>query len=211
MIRIGIVEDICKLGEELRSKIELDPEFSVQFIKPNGKELLKELERNSKVDVLFMDIEMPVMDGISATKEVSRLYPLIHVLVCSIYEDEESIKKAIQAGAVGYLLKDESPATIHDAIRQVISGGATLNPKIAKKTLGFLAAKSDTNEETVDYGLTSREREVLEYMRTGLTYDQIASAMFLSTGTIRKHVENLYRKLGVNNKIAAIQKLNILN
>lgn len=207
MIKIGVIDDIRKLGEELKSKIELNPSFKVEFIKPNGKELLKELEKNQAIDLLFMDIEMPIMDGIATTKEVVRCYPNIKVIICSIYEDENAIKNAIEAGAVGYLLKEESPQMIHFAIEEVIRGGAGLNSKIAMKTIGLLTRKNDSDTVVKEFGLTPREMEVLNNLGRGMSYDQIASEMYVSSGTVRKHVENLYRKLGVNNKIDAIQKL----
>jgi DNA-binding NarL/FixJ family response regulator len=207
MIKIGVIDDIRKLGEELKSKIELNPSFKVEFIKPNGKELLKELEKNQAIDLLFMDIEMPIMDGIATTKEVVRCYPNIKVIICSIYEDDHAIKNAIEAGAVGYLLKEESPQMIHLAIEEVIRGGAGLNAKIAMKTIGLLTRKNDCDSVVEEFGLTPREMEVLNNLGRGMSYDQIASEMYVSSGTVRKHVENLYRKLGVNNKIDAIQKL----
>ncbi|PIE87221.1 MAG: DNA-binding response regulator [Bacteroidetes bacterium] len=206
MIYVGIVEDKTELGKELQSKIELSGDFSVRFIAKNGKEALSHF-KNYEVDILLMDIEMPIMNGIEATKEIINLRPDFPVVMCSIYDDEESIKDSILAGATGYLLKDETPASIHQAIHQALNGGSPLNPKIARKTLRLLNAQAPKINLNERYGLTSRELEILELLATGKTYQQIADSLFLSQGTIRKHIENLYRKLDVNNKVDAVSKL----
>lgn len=206
MIYVGIVEDKTELGKELQSKIELSKEFSVVFIAKNGQEAIT-MFSEKKVDVLLMDIEMPIMSGIEATTEIIKRSPDFSIVMCSIYDDEQSIMDAIFAGATGYLLKDETPSTIHQAIHQAISGGSPLNPKIARKTLRMLNVQSPKVDLSEKFGLTSRETEILELLATGKTYQQIADALFLSQGTIRKHVENLYRKLEVNNKVDAVNKL----
>lgn len=207
MIRVGIVEDNPKLGQELKSKIELSPDFSVEFIAKNGKEAVDALQSELIVDLLLMDIEMPVLNGIEATKRITDQYPDFPIIMCSIYDDEESIMDSIFAGATGYLLKDEAPWDIHQAINQALAGGSPLNPIIAKKTLRLLNNQKRESSLQEQYGLTPREIETLELLGTGKSYSQIADALFLSTGTIRKHIENLYRKLDVNNKVDAIRKL----
>lgn len=207
MIRVGIVEDKRDLAEDLVRRVQMSEEFSVVCVCGNGQELLERLKVSSEVDVLLMDIEMPVMNGVDATAEVTRLYPHIGVVICSVYQDEASIIQSILAGATGYLLKDESPGTIHQAIRQCLTGGSPLNPVVARKTLRMLSAGRTREEKVNQYGLTRREVEVLELLATGKTYEQIADTLHISTGTIRKHVENLYRKLEVSNKVDAIRKL----
>lgn len=206
MIYVGIVEDKTELGKELQSKIELSKDFSVVFIAKNGQEAIT-MFSEKKVDVLLMDIEMPIMNGIEATKDIIKRSPDFPIVICSIYDDEQSIMDAIFAGATGYLLKDEAPSTIHQAIHQAINGGSPLNPKIARKTLRMLNVQSPKVDLSEKFGLTSRETEILELLATGKTYQQIADTLFLSQGTIRKHVENLYRKLEVNNKVDAVNKL----
>ena len=207
MIKVGIVEDIKRLAEELKSKIELSDKFEVVFLKSNGSELLKTLRKGAEVDVLLMDIEMPVMSGIEATEKISKEFSQIKVIICSIYDDETSILDAILAGATGYLLKEEAPATIHNAIEQATRGGSPLNPMVARKTLRLLAQPQNEMNVVNDYSLTKRETEVLKLLAQGKSYDEIASILIISSGTIRKHIENLYRKLEVNNKIDAIRKL----
>lgn len=207
MIKVAIVDDIKRIAETLKSKIELSPDFKVKFIKENGKSLLDELKKNHAIDVILMDIDMPIMNGIEATEYISKNYPNIKVIICSVYDDEDSILDSIIAGATGYLLKEEKPEVIHKSIYQAIEGGSPLNPSIARKTLKLIARGEAKKSSTIDYGLTKREKEILQLLANGLSYEQIAINLFVSKGTVRKHIENLYRKLQVNNKVDAINKL----
>ncbi len=207
MIRIGIVEDIGRLAETLKNKIELLSDFKVMFTAINGNEMISCLNQSHNVDVIFMDINMPEMNGIESTKYVTNRFPQIKVIICSVYDDEDNIFDAILAGALGYLLKDDKPDEIHRAIYQVLEGGVPMSAGIAKKALNLIKNGKPSKKETIDYGLTERETEILEHLSKGLQYDQIADNLFISKGTVRKHIENIYRKLQVNNKIEAIQKI----
>ncbi len=208
MISLAITEDISKIAETLKEKIELAPDFKVKFIAKNGKEIIKYLQRN-RVDIIIMDINMPEMNGIEATRKINRLYPNIKVIMSTVFDDEQNLFDAIMAGASGYLLKDEPPAKIHRSIYEAIEGGAPMSAVIARKSL-FLIKKYTVRESEspieVDYQLTNRELEILEHISKGLTYDQISDRLFISYGTVRKHVENIYRKMKVHNKIEAIEK-----
>lgn len=128
----------------------------------------------------------------------------------TVFDDEENIFNAIQTGADGYLLKDESPKVVREGIDQMMSGGAPMSPAIAAKTLKLLrnplSLASSTTAE--DYELTKREIDVLEQLCVGLDYRSIGENLHISTGTVRKHIENIYSKLQVNNKVEAINKAN---
>ncbi len=207
MIRVAIAEDIERLAQALKNKIELLPDFTVSFIASDGRDLLKKLHHNHNIDVIFMDINMPVMNGIEATEKVSQRWPQIKVVVSSVYDDEENIFNTILAGAMGYLLKDERPEEIHRAIYHVLDGGVPMSATIARKALHLIKHGRPDTRKKIDYGLTARETEILQHLSQGLSYDQIAGNLFISNGTVRKHVENIYRKLQVNNKVEAIKKI----
>tara|TARA_R110002050_G_scaffold247901_2_gene385702 strand:+ start:2183 stop:2872 length:690 start_codon:yes stop_codon:yes gene_type:complete len=208
MIRIAIAEDISRLAEVLKSKIELRPEFKVCLIASSGKALIQELHKNHNIDVVFMDINMPEIDGVEATRIVCQRWPHIKVLISSVYDDEEYIFEAILAGAMGYLLKDERPEEVHRAIHQILEGGVPMSPLIARKSLLLIKKGPDKKEAApMNYSLTNREQEILEHLSQGLSYEQIAINLFISYGTVRKHIENIYRKLQVNNKVDAIRKI----
>jgi DNA-binding NarL/FixJ family response regulator len=155
-----------------------------------------------------MDIEMPKMNGIEATEIVKQKYPQIKIIMLTVFDNDENIFNAIKAGADGYLLKEVNPKDLHQGILDTMNGGATMTPSIAMKTLKLF--RNPIDFETVvncdDIKLTIREVEVLEQLSKGLKYNAIAENLFLSVGTIRKHVENIYTKLQVHNKLEAIQK-----
>lgn len=207
MIKIAIAEDISKLAQALKEKVELGMEFKVVSISPNGNALIQKLEESHAVDVIIMDINMPEKNGIETTEFIVNRWPHIKIIMSTIFDDEQNLFDAIMAGASGYLLKDEPPAKVHRAIYEAIEGGAPMSQTIAKKALSLL--RNGTPQATIeqeDYQLTKRELEVLEQIAKGLSYDQISDNLFISYGTARKHVENIYRKMQVHNKIEAIEK-----
>lgn len=155
-----------------------------------------------------MDIEMPKMNGIEATEIVKNKFPQIKIIMLTVFDNDENIFKSIKAGADGYFLKEVNPQELYNGIQETLTGGAAMTPSIALKTLKLLREPivfddSITKEEI---SLTTREVEVLEQLSKGLKYNAIAENLFLSPGTIRKHVENIYTKLQVHNKLEAIQK-----
>jgi len=208
MIQIAIVEDITRIAEALRAKILLSPDFKVKYCAPNGADIIQYLEKDHNFDVIIMDINMPVMNGIEATTLISQRWPHIKIVMSSVFDDEQNLFEAMMAGACGYLLKDEAPPKIHRAIYEALEGGMPMSALIAKKALQLIRRSTPTTGATnaVDYQLTERETEVLEHLSKGLSYEQIADNLFISYGTVRKHVENIYRKLEVNNRTGAIDK-----
>lgn len=208
-IKIALAEDNDRLAESIEEKLKLfssDVEF--KFRAKNGIDLIKKIEKNFDIDAVLMDIEMPIMDGIKTTELIKEKYSNIKVIMLTVFDDEEKIFSAIQAGANGYLLKDESPDKIFDSIKMIIDGGAPMSPVIAAKTLTLLR-KSEflfLEKEKVDFELSKREIEVLEQLSRGLDYQKIAELLFISPATVRKHIENIYKKLEVHNKVQAVQK-----
>jgi DNA-binding NarL/FixJ family response regulator len=207
IIKIAIAEDISKLAQALKEKIELALEFKVVEIVSNGSEMIKRLEKNHAVDVIFMDINMPEMDGVQATEIISNRWPNIKIIMCTVFDDEQNIFDAILSGASGYILKDEPPAKVHKSVYEALEGGAPMSQMVAKKSL-TLIRKGRPSEVLIekDYELTKREMEVLEQIAKGLSYDQISENLFISYGTARKHVENIYKKMQVHNKVEALEK-----
>lgn len=206
MIKIAIAEDITRLADALKEKVEFGVEFKVTSISSNGKELIERLEKNHAVDIIIMDINMPVLNGIEATEIINSRWPNIKVIMSTVFDDDQNIFDAIMAGATGYMLKDEPPAKVHRSIYEALEGGAPMSPMIAKKALSLLRNGSPQQEISEDYELTKRELEVLEQVAKGLSYDQISDNLFISYSTARKHVENIYKKMKVHNKIEAIEK-----
>ncbi len=209
-IKIALAEDNLMLARSIQEKLGFfSEELLFRFHCINGKTLLQKLESDHDLDVILMDIEMPEMDGIEATEIISDRYPEIKIIILTVFDDEQRIFNAIQAGAKGYLLKDEPPHKILESIQMVMEGGAPMSPGIAAKTLELLRGekKSEAKEKDANtFDLSKREIEILEQIGQGLNYKEISENLYISPFTVRKHIENIYRKLQVNNKIRAIQK-----
>ena len=208
MIKIAIVDDNVFLTKTALEKLSFFDDFTVKFTAAHGAELLERLEANHNVDLILMDIEMPKMNGIEATQIIKQKYPQIKIIMLTVFDNDENIFKSIKAGADGYLLKEVSPKDLQQGIIDTLNGGATMTPSIALKTLKLFRNPIDFEnvDDTENIKLTTRETEVLEQLSKGLKYEAIASNLFLSVGTIRKHIENIYAKLQVHNKLEAIEK-----
>lgn len=207
-LKIAIAEDNHFLAKAVIEKLSFFDDFVFKFKAANGAEMIGKLEANHNIDVILMDIQMPEMDGIKATEIIKNKYPHIKIIMLTVFDDEENIFKAIQAGADGYLLKEINAENIHKSILEVINNGAPMSPSIALKALKLLRNPiTFTEEETIEkVKLTKRETDVLLHLSKGLNYNEIAENLFISSGTIRKHIENIYRKLQVHNKMEAVQK-----
>ncbi len=207
-IKIAIVDDNAFLINAVKEKLSFFEEFSIKFSAMNGTDLLTQLEGSHNLDLILMDIEMPVLNGIEATEIVKQKYPHIKIIMLTVFDNDENIFNAIKAGADGYLLKEINAKDLHDGIIETLNGGAAMNPSIALKTLKLLRnpMSIENEKDKEDIKLTNRETEVLEHLSKGLNYVQIAENLIVSKGTVRKHIENIYRKLQVHNKLEAVQK-----
>lgn len=205
-IHIAIAEDNSFALQGLKNRLAKYPEIIIKHTAKTGAELLKQLNKNHSIDLVLMDLQMPEMDGIEATAAVKTKYPQIKVLILTTFDDDESLFNAILAGASGYLLKEDSGTEIFQAIMDTLSGGAAMSPVIALKTLQLIRQPISKNQKTEDFGLTERETELLTQLKNGLTYEEVAANLHISYHTVRKHIENIYRKLQVKNKVEAVKK-----
>ncbi|PKP26836.1 MAG: DNA-binding response regulator [Bacteroidetes bacterium HGW-Bacteroidetes-2] len=207
-LKIAIVDDNSFLIHSIKEKLSFFDDISIKHTSLNGSELLIKLEDNHHLDLILMDIEMPVLNGIETTQIVKQKYPQIKIIMLTVFDNDENIFNAIKAGADGYLLKEVNPQQLHKGIIETLNGGAAMNPSIALKTLKLLRNPIDIEnlQDKNDISLTSREAEVLEQLSKGLSYIAIAENIFLSPSTVRKHIENIYKKLQVHSKLEAVQK-----
>lgn len=206
MIKIAIVDDNTFLQKAIQEKLSFFNEIEIKFTAIEGEDLQQKLEKNHNIDLILMDIEMPKMNGIEATELVKNKFPQIKIIMLTVFDNDENIFKAIKAGADGYFLKEVNPQELFNGIQETLTGGAAMTPSIALKTLKLLREPMVFEMQNEEIVLTNREIEVLEQLSKGLKYQVIAENLFLSVGTIRKHVENIYNKLQVHNKLEAIQK-----
>lgn len=216
MIRIAIVDDKeqnrVSLAEKLIFKNGYDSNpIDIVFMASNGQEFLDKMnlcKKANQPEVVLMDIDMPVMNGIIAVANGSQIYTHTKFLMLTVFDDDDKIFDAIKAGAIGYLLKDEKVERIIEAIKETLeSGGAPMSPRIARKALKLLMQsnvefkKEDLPATTK---LTDREHEILKYIVDGLDYRSISEKLFISPNTVRTHITNIYEKLHVCNKVQAI-------
>ncbi|RLD23990.1 MAG: DNA-binding response regulator [Bacteroidetes bacterium] len=205
-ISVGIVDDNPKLLESIKQNFSLFDEVEVAFTAVGGVKALSYLE-DSQPDVILMDIEMPGIDGIETTKRVVEKYPNIKVMMLTVFDQEDKIFSAVLNGASGYILKDEKPARIVQCVEEVMDGGAPMSPKIAFLTLKIIKYQQGSNakQKPESFGLTAREMDVLELVAKAMNYQEIAEKLFVSPKTVRKHIENIYHKLHVHNKLDAVK------
>ncbi|OUR94304.1 DNA-binding response regulator [Flavobacteriales bacterium 34_180_T64] len=207
-IKIAIVDDNTFLIHAVKEKLSFFDDLNFKFAAMHGSDLLTKLEENHNLDLILMDIEMPVLNGIETTEIVKQKYPHIKIIMLTVFDNDENIFNSIKAGADGYLLKEINAKDLHDGIVETLNGGAAMNPSIALKTLKLLRnpISIENQKDKDDIQLTPRETDVLEQLSKGLNYNKIADNLILSSGTVRKHIENIYKKLQVHNKLEAVQK-----
>jgi len=207
-IKIAIADDNSFLIKAITEKLSFFSGLKLKFSALNGSELLSKLQEDHNLDLILMDIEMPILNGIETTEIIKNKYPHIKIIMLTVFDNDENIFMSIKAGADGYLLKEIKAEDLHDGILETLNGGAAMNPSIALKTLKLLRNPIDIEnlQEQEDIKLTAREIEVLEQLSKGLSYNLIAENLILSKGTVRKHIENIYKKLQVHNKLEAVQK-----
>lgn len=209
---VALAEDNRVNKNTFMQKLQAYPALNLLFTADNGHHFLQQLlglPHNKLPQVVFMDLEMPQMDGIETIRIAKSQYPHMHFIVLTIFDDDEKIFEAIRAGASGYLLKHESAAMLWESVINVMeSGGAPMSPAIARKALQLLSRSGATQEAAENGGLpatiTDREKQILQMMVNGWDAKRIASELDVSVFTVRKHIANIYDKLQVNSKAQVI-------
>jgi len=203
-IKILLAEDHIVVREGTKKLLESQDDFQVVGEAANGEEAV-ELAKKLRPDVVIMDIAMPKLSGIEATKQIKALYPGIAILVLTGYDNDEYVFALIEAGAAGYLLKEASGDELIDAIRLVVEGEPVLHPRIIRKILDRLRTPvADDAEPISAESLTAREMEVLGLASRGMSNAEIADSLYLSVRTVQAHLRSIFNKLGVGSRSEAI-------
>jgi DNA-binding NarL/FixJ family response regulator len=205
--RLLIADDHDLIRDGLRGMLGGEPGFEVVGEATNGREAL-ELCRRLVPDLVLMDVRMPEMDGLEATRAVKREHPEIGVLVVTMHDNPDYLFEAVKGGAAGYVLKDASRDELIAAIRQALDGELPMDPDLAARLLRRLADEArgrarDPSRPSPELPLTPRELEVLELLTQGQTNHGIARSLVVSTGTVRMHVKRVIAKLGVSDRTQA--------
>jgi len=203
--RILIVDDQRLMREGLRTLLELEPDFAVTGEAGDGAAALEAYEASTP-DIVLMDIRMPGMDGVEATRRLRARHPGARVIILTTFDDEAYVFEGLRAGAQGYLLKDLSGDELATAIRTVMAGGALIEPSVARKVFAEFARLAPA-ARPVDAGLaeplTEREREVLRGVAEGLSNREIGQKLFLTEGTVKNYVTSVLQKIGARDRTQA--------
>lgn len=203
VFRLFLCEELSKLGD-----------LKIVECFTNGKDLIDFYTNNPKSlpDLFLVDIEMPIMDGIQAVQKLTEIYPDLIMIMLTVSDDEDHLLKAIQAGAKGYILKEESIEMIRDQVKMAVNyGSIPFSSRMASFALSRMKSNNqqpstkDLNSHTETSNLSEREFEILELLSEGKTSQQIADSLFISSHTVRKHMSNIYTKMKVNSKTEAVK------
>jgi DNA-binding NarL/FixJ family response regulator len=203
MITICIIEDIIEIQQGLKSIIENDDRFLLLKCFNNAEDAIVALPTLIP-NIVIADINLPRKSGIDCIIEIKNSVPAIQFIMFTIYEDNDQVFEAIQAGANGYILKNTPPEKIIEALIDLSEGGSPMSAKIARKVIANMQV-SKTNSEINT--LTSRENEVLQLLSKGFLYKEIADKLAIAISTVKRHLSHIYQKLQVQNKTEAINKM----
>ncbi len=203
VIKVALYEDNLTLRSSLSHLLQSSEEFDFLGAHEHPGDILQHCAANLP-DVILMDIDMPVMTGIDAAALVKTKFPQVNILILTIFEDRDKLFDALQAGASGYLLKNSRVVEIIEAIHEIHKGGSPMTPSIARKVLEFFSKPQ--NQPNPEEKLSDRELDILKCLVSGDSYKMIAANCFISMGTVRSHINNIYKKLHVNSKSEAVVK-----
>jgi DNA-binding NarL/FixJ family response regulator len=200
-LRTLIYEDNDLLRESVSGMLELNPDMKLVGAFVNADNIQQQVEETMP-ELILMDIEMPGISGIEATRKVRLLLPEVAVIILTVFDDTENVLNAIKAGASGYLLKKHISTRLFDAIDEVMKGGAPLSPAVARLLVQSMQRPANKNP----YKLTEREKEILLSLSQGNSYKMIATDFGISLDTVRTHIKKIYEKLHVHSQTEAVSK-----
>ncbi len=204
IVKVAIFEDNRYLLQSMELVLNNSEGIACTGAFPDCNDLMKDMLR-ANPNVVLMDIEMPGMNGIEATRLIRHHFSKVQVIIQTIFDSNEKIFDAICAGAAGYVLKNSHPDDWANMIRSVIHGGAPMSATIASKVLDLLRKPNFTSAKS-NVRLTEREREILSLLVEGCAYKEVANRLFISFFTVQSHIKNIYGKLEVNSKTEAVSK-----
>jgi DNA-binding NarL/FixJ family response regulator len=200
-IKVLVVDDHRLVREGLTSLLRIHPELEVVGEASNGDEAVSK-SRTLEPDVILMDISMPGMNGITATKVIKKEQPDVKVIMLTMLDQEGYVYEAVKSGATGYMLKNTGLEELVKGIKEVLKGGATLHPDAQAQLLKEYVFMARRNNDT--YGLSDREIEVLQLLADGMSNKEIAAKLFISTQTVKTHIAHIFEKLGVSDRTEAV-------
>ena len=204
-INVVLFEDNYLLRDSYYQLINGSPGFTCSGAYDDASDLVFKIKK-SNPDVVLMDIDLPGINGIDAVSIIKKNFQQINIIIQTVFEDDDKIFSAIQAGADGYILKKTPPAKILESITEVYNGGAPMTPSIAAKTLQLFRSGIKPMQDKKDAQLTDRQKEILEGIVSGMSYKMLAEKLSLSIDTIRYHVKNIYEILQVHSRFELMKQ-----
>jgi DNA-binding NarL/FixJ family response regulator len=198
MIRQAIIEENASYRKELEIFIKKAGNIKIVYVDSSVKKLIADVALQPHV--VIMDIDLGRESGIEGVKKIKHVFPMAGILMLTVFEDEEKIFKSIKAGALGYLLKKDSPDKIVEAVSNIYKGESVMNGQIARKLLNYFSKPKDLGPDFEAYHLTKREKEILLLLMEGLSYKEIAAQCFISIDTLNSHIRKVYSKLNVHSR-----------
>ena len=200
MVTVSIIEDDIQVAEGLKFTINYHEGLKTISVYNSCEEALKDLKFNMP-DVILLDVYLPGKSGVESIPEIKKVCPAAEIIMLTSSDSDEHIFESLKAGAAGYLMKNSTASQIVDSIKAVTEGGAPMSNPVARKVLNSF--KSETRE----YNFTKREKEILKHLVDGESIKSISEALFIESTTVKYHLSNIYKKLGVNTKAEAISKI----
>ncbi|MBO6522854.1 MAG: response regulator transcription factor [Balneolaceae bacterium] len=211
LLKVSIVEDHDIFRKRLVELLQFYPELEVVLVAESAESFLQKIKRNDleqQPEVVLMDIELPGISGIEATFQLKQDFPGVEVIMFTVFEDDERIFESINVGASGYLLKDTAIEEVVNSIKEIHNGGSPISPSIAKKVLDMVKnpeAFHAAPQQEIPFDLSPAELKILQHVVDGKTNKQIAEDVFLSPWTVKTHIKNIYKKMHVNSRAAAVK------
>lgn len=201
-IRVLLYEDNPELRSSLSSLIEFSEQLELMGAFEHCKEVFSHIIQ-FEPDIVLMDIDMPVMNGIQGLDIIREENPVLPVIMLTVFDDNKHILEAILHGATGYILKQHLTTRLGAAIEEALNGGSPMSPPVARLVLQHISSQRDRKK---DYGLTAREKDILQSLTDGNSYKMIAASLGITQGTVCTHIKNVYEKLGVHSQAEAVGK-----
>lgn len=210
-----MVEDNPSLRKRFTDNFKYFQNIELLLVSPTGEDFLDRVASLTEAElpqVVLMDIELPGIDGIETTSRLRQLKPTVEVMMLTVFEQPDKIFSSLKAGAVGYMLKDESPTNIVKAMEELLEGGAPMSRTIARKMIGLISTdpnlgeNSQLKEQSIkEYGLSDQEVKIIQRLVDGNNYMEIAEGLFISPHTVKTHIKNIYKKLHVHSRASAVK------
>jgi DNA-binding NarL/FixJ family response regulator len=202
-VQVMIIEDDDKYRESIQALINESEKMECPYAVASCEEALEILNKDYVAEVILLDIKLPGISGIEGIRKIKAISPSTNIIILTVFDDDDKIFNAICLGASGYLLKSASIQKIEEAVQDVLCGGAAMTPSIAAKVLQMFGQYSQPKQ---DYGLTQREKEILQLLIDGMSKKYIAEHLYISLYTVDTHLKNIYAKLHVHSQVDVIAK-----